>query len=97
MSRVLIVGATRGLGARLARQSASRPDVSVYGTTRSGSNGAPKDFPDSVRWLTGIDLMDSAVWDTLVSQLPDSNSPLSVAVSIMNTRFNVYGCRIPSS
>lgn len=79
MSRVLIVGATRGLGASLARQYASRPDVTVYGTTRS--NAAAKDFPENVKWLTGVDLMDSAVADTLVSQFPDSNNPLSAAVS----------------
>lgn len=78
MSGVLIVGATRGLGASLARQYASRPDFAVYGTTRS-SDG-PKDLPDSVTWLTGIDLMDSAVGDLLVSQLP-SSYPLSTAVS----------------
>jgi NAD(P)-dependent dehydrogenase (short-subunit alcohol dehydrogenase family) len=76
MSPILVVGATRGLGAELVKQYAALPDYTVYATTRS--NDAPHGFPANIKWLTGIDLMKSDVGDTLVSTLGASN-PLSAA------------------
>lgn len=63
---ILIVGATRGLGAALAKQYAEEGKV-VYATTRDTKE--PQGFPDSIRWTTGIDLMDERVGSKLVSEL----------------------------
>ncbi|XP_044721589.1 short chain dehydrogenase domain-containing protein [Hirsutella rhossiliensis] len=77
MSSVLIVGATRGLGASLAKQYAARAGAAVYGTTRSQS--VPPGFPPQVKWLPGIDLMDAGVGEALVKQLGDAK-PLSAVI-----------------
>lgn len=70
MPSVLIVGATRGLGASLVKRYASQADTTVYATSRSSSSH--EGFPSSVRWLHGIDLTKSSVGDDLVSQLKSS-------------------------
>jgi NAD(P)-dependent dehydrogenase (short-subunit alcohol dehydrogenase family) len=67
MSRVLVIGATRGLGASLIKAYASRPNTLSYGTTRSGQ--PPDGFPSSIKWLTGIDLMKEDACDRVVGQL----------------------------
>ncbi|KAK8102818.1 oxidoreductase [Apiospora sp. TS-2023a] len=67
MASVLIVGATRGLGASLTKQYASQPSTAVYATTRSGSG--PQGFPDRVKWLPNIDLLKSDIGDSLAGQL----------------------------
>ncbi|OLN96584.1 putative oxidoreductase [Colletotrichum chlorophyti] len=77
MSPILIVGATRGLGASLTKQYAADADNVVYGTTRS-SDG-PNGFPESVKWIPGIDLTDSKVGDKLVRLLSGSR-PLSTVI-----------------
>jgi short-subunit dehydrogenase len=76
-TKVLVVGATRGLGEHLAKQYASQPGTSVYGTARA--EHAPKGFPENIKWLTGIDLTDSQVGDKIVKSL-DSKDKLSVVV-----------------
>lgn len=79
MVSVLIVGATRGLGASLVKQYASQADTTVFATSRSSS--APEDFPSSVRWLHGIDLMKPSVGDDLAAQLKKTKAaPLDVVV-----------------
>lgn len=78
MSPVLIVGATRGLGASLTKQYAAQSGTTVYGTTRSKA-GPEKGFPESVKWLPEVDLMNSKVGDHLVSLLGGSK-PLSAVV-----------------
>lgn len=79
MSPVLIVGATRGLGASLVNQYASRPGAVVYGTTRS--NIVPSAFPAHVKWLPGLDLMESGAGDKLVELLQLGGAdPLSTVV-----------------
>jgi NAD(P)-dependent dehydrogenase (short-subunit alcohol dehydrogenase family) len=77
-TKVLVVGATRGLGEHLAKQYAAQDGTTAYGTARAES--APKEFPDKVKWLTGIDLTDSQVGDKIVKSL-DSKDKLSVVVS----------------
>lgn len=67
MPNVLIIGATRGLGAELAKAYASESLNLVYGTTRSAE--APKDFHENVKWIRNIDLMNSEVGGSLVNQL----------------------------
>lgn len=86
MVSVLIVGATRGLGASLTKQYASKSSNTVLGTARSTS--APKDLPESVKWLHEVDLTKSNVGDKITSQL-ENQKPLDVVV---RTRSNSIQC-----
>ncbi|EEA22842.1 oxidoreductase, short chain dehydrogenase/reductase family superfamily [Talaromyces marneffei ATCC 18224] len=75
MSNILIIGATRGLGASLATHYASLPTTStVYATTRSFKTPeSPKH--DKIRWLLNVDISEADVGYTLVSQIiPDSQT-----------------------
>jgi len=68
MPNVLIIGATRGLGASLATLYASQPSTTVYGTTRSAAG--PADFSSkSVHWVPNIDVSKPGVGEMLVNQL----------------------------
>jgi NAD(P)-dependent dehydrogenase (short-subunit alcohol dehydrogenase family) len=78
MPGILIVGATRGLGASIIKQYASQESAVVYGTTRSGS--PPSGFPENINWLRDIDLMSEDVGGKLVGSLGNSK-PLSTVVS----------------
>ncbi|KAG5986208.1 hypothetical protein E4U54_005550 [Claviceps lovelessii] len=83
MSSVLVVGATRGLGASLVRRYASEEmdpghGNTVYGTARSG--GRPGGFPDGVKWLTGVDLMEDSVGDDIVGQMGGDATPLAAVI-----------------
>lgn len=77
MVSVLVVGATRGLGASLAKRYASQAGTTVYATARASS--APDGFPDGVRWLHGVDLTRPDVGDALADQLRGL-PPLDVVV-----------------
>lgn len=84
MSSVLIVGATRGLGASLVKQYAKAAGNTVYGTTRSSQG--PGGFPEQVKWITGIDPTQPNVGEKLASSLLDASSqPLDSVVSVINT------------
>lgn len=66
---VLIVGATRGLGAALAKQYAEEGQV-VYATTRDTKPPHSSEaLPDKIQWVTGVDLLDEQVGGKLASQL----------------------------
>lgn len=55
MPSILIVGASRGLGASLVKTYAANPANTVYGTTRSSST--PSDLQrKNIEWLTPIDI-----------------------------------------
>ncbi|KAH6651875.1 oxidoreductase [Truncatella angustata] len=77
MPSILIVGATRGLGAELVKQYASQGDNTVYATSRSQSK--PEGFPDVVKWVSNIDLANSNVGDELAKQLKDEK-PLDTVI-----------------
>lgn len=93
MSPVLVIGGTRGLGASIVKQYAADAGNTVYGTTRSEEG--PEGFPNAVKWLPGIDLMDENVGKTLVSVLGGSK-PLSTVVcgSLLCTRPATAGERV---
>ncbi|KAG7149138.1 hypothetical protein HYQ46_001958 [Verticillium longisporum] len=74
MSPILIIGATRGLGAALIKRYAEQPGYTVYGTTRSSQ--APAHFPPQIKWLPDIDLTEQSVGSKLVSLLGGAQ-PLS--------------------
>ncbi|KAF3769447.1 NAD(P)-binding protein [Cryphonectria parasitica EP155] len=75
MVSALIIGGTRGLGASLVKEYASKSSNTVFSTARSGSG--PKDFPESVQWLSNIDLTKSTVGDDLATQL-SGKEPLDI-------------------
>ncbi|KAF4998156.1 hypothetical protein FGRMN_3360 [Fusarium graminum] len=80
MAVILVVGATRGLGASITKRYADKDGNTVYGTTRSSEG--PKDFPAGVKWLSDIDLTQSNVGDKLTSLL-DPSQPIDILVSVI--------------
>jgi len=68
MPNILIIGATRGLGASLAAAYASKPDNIVYGTTRSASGPSSEALKD-VKWVHHVDVASPSVGTSLVNQL----------------------------
>ncbi|CAL3967879.1 unnamed protein product [Diplocarpon coronariae] len=67
MPNILIIGATRGLGASLVNTYAAQNDTVVYGTTRNET--VPKGLHEKIIWLKGIDLSAEGVGAGLVNQL----------------------------
>lgn len=67
MPSILIIGATRGLGASLANAYATQPNTTVYGTTRAAVG--PKGLNEKIAWVPNIDVSDSGVGPRLVNQL----------------------------
>lgn len=68
MPNILIVGATRGLGASLANLYATDAANTVFGTTRSAS--APTgNLNEKIIWLKNIDVSQEDVGNHLVTQL----------------------------
>ncbi|KAK2629522.1 hypothetical protein QTJ16_000342 [Diplocarpon rosae] len=67
MPNILIIGATRGLGASLANTYAAQNDTVVYGTTRKDT--APNNLHEKILWVKGIDLSVEGVGARLVNQL----------------------------
>ncbi|KAJ9605909.1 hypothetical protein H2200_009758 [Cladophialophora chaetospira] len=71
MRNILVVGASRGLGAALVKHYASKPSTVVYATARSER---PRDDPNTknVKWVSNIDLMKSTCGSELASQVKDT-------------------------
>lgn len=67
MPNILIIGATRGLGASLANAYAAQKDTVVFGTTRKST--APEGLDGKIVWLKSVDVADSGVGAVLVNQL----------------------------
>ncbi|KAG4284166.1 3-oxoacyl-(acyl-carrier protein) reductase [Fusarium proliferatum] len=79
MAVILIVGATRGLGASLTKKYAEKSENTVYGTTRSSEG--PKDSPSGVKWLSDIDLIQSNAGQKLASLLDPAQPIDSVIIT----------------
>ncbi|KAH7265328.1 uncharacterized protein BKA55DRAFT_558639 [Fusarium redolens] len=79
MAVILIVGATRGLGASITKKYVEKSENTVYGTTRSSEG--PKDSPAEVKWLSNIDLMQSNVGQKLASLLDPAQPIDSVIIT----------------
>jgi hypothetical protein len=77
MLSILVVGATRGLGAELVKQYHSDHSSTVFATTRSGS--APEGFPEGINWVTNVDLTKPNVGDALTTQI-EVQKPLDAVV-----------------
>ncbi|EED15211.1 oxidoreductase, short chain dehydrogenase/reductase family superfamily [Talaromyces stipitatus ATCC 10500] len=85
MSTILIIGATRGLGASLTTYYASLPSTStIYATTRS--NKPPSNFPDhnnktKIHWLLNVDISKPDVGHNLTAQIiPHNNKKLDIII-----------------
>ncbi|KAL4736320.1 hypothetical protein BDV11DRAFT_17495 [Aspergillus similis] len=77
---ILIVGATRGLGASLRNLYATRSSTQVFATTRSDK--APEsDSHPNVSWLQNVDLTRPDVGEKLISQLPSSTRLAAVIIT----------------
>jgi NAD(P)-dependent dehydrogenase (short-subunit alcohol dehydrogenase family) len=85
MPNILIIGATRGLGASLANAYAAIPTNTVYGTTRSPS--APSNHSPNINWVPNIDLNKDGVGQALVNQL----GQLGVAGGMVEGKEEVRG------
>ncbi|KAJ5692933.1 hypothetical protein N7462_002356 [Penicillium macrosclerotiorum] len=77
-NNILIVGATRGLGAALATLYSNDPANRVFGTTRSASAPANE---SSVTWLTGIDVSRHNVGQNLIAQIPAATTLSTVIIT----------------
>jgi len=69
MPNILIIGATRGLGASLANQYAKQEGTTVYGTTRSAEAPKKKELDERIVWVKSVDVSVKDVGERLVSQL----------------------------
>ena len=69
MPNVLVVGATRGLGAALVSYYSQQPSTTVYATSRSSSTRSDSSKPNNVHWVTKIDLMSPSCGTKLASSL----------------------------
>ncbi len=67
MPNILIIGATRGLGASLANLYAAQNDTTVYGTTRRSEG--PKGHSEKIIWVKNIDVSETDACARLVNQL----------------------------
>jgi NAD(P)-dependent dehydrogenase (short-subunit alcohol dehydrogenase family) len=85
MSKILIIGATRGLGSSIAKQYAAKSGNVVYCTTRSCSGPQSSESP-SIKWVPNIDVADPGIGKSLVSKLKDLDAseakPFDIVVSI---------------
>ncbi|CAK7265156.1 hypothetical protein SEPCBS57363_001437 [Sporothrix epigloea] len=71
MPSILIVGATRGLGASLVKKYLEF-GWTVYGTTRSAEGPKPGDAPPGAKWVPKVDLMEKNVGVTIADYLGTS-------------------------
>jgi NAD(P)-dependent dehydrogenase (short-subunit alcohol dehydrogenase family) len=69
MPSILIIGATRGLGASLANLYAEDPSNTVFGTTRSSSAPTSQSSNKNIIWLKDIDVSQASIGTRLVDQL----------------------------
>jgi NAD(P)-dependent dehydrogenase (short-subunit alcohol dehydrogenase family) len=69
MPNILIIGATRGLGASLANLYAKQEGTTVYGTTRSAEAPKKKGLDERIVWAKSVDVSERDVGERLVHQL----------------------------
>jgi NAD(P)-dependent dehydrogenase (short-subunit alcohol dehydrogenase family) len=69
MPNILIIGATRGLGASLANEYATQEDTTVYGTTRKSEAPTGGEHNEKIVWVKGIDVSEKEASSKLVEEL----------------------------
>lgn len=77
MSNVLVIGASRGLGASLVKAYATDSGNQVFATARST---VPSNSTSNVTYLSGIDIATEGAGHDLVSRLSKSVSTLDVVI-----------------
>lgn len=77
MLNVLVVGASRGLGASLVKKYATENTGSVFATSRSTE--PPKPI-QNVTFVTGIDICSPSAGSKLVSRLNELKAKLDVLI-----------------
>lgn len=89
-SRILIVGATRGLGASLVDHYSSDPQNIVHATTRSGCPSDEEEhrsmLSDNMRWIFSADLTKPNVGEVITFQV--LGGPFDVIVCLTFSRLN---------
>ncbi|KAF1987626.1 NAD(P)-binding protein [Aulographum hederae CBS 113979] len=79
MPTVLVVGATRGLGAEIVKKYSSDSSNTVFGTTRSADTpSSPK--ADNIKWIPSIDVASPSAGKTLASTLSEEKAALDIVV-----------------
>ena len=78
-NNILIVGATRGLGASLAEAYSRVPTSHVFGTSRSSTQGSSAN--PRVTWIKEIDISHHDAGQKLTSQLPASSKLSTVIIT----------------
>ncbi|KAJ5684009.1 uncharacterized protein N7477_000354 [Penicillium maclennaniae] len=76
-NNILVVGASRGLGASLGALYSKDPSNHVFGTTRSSS----PESTSSITWLTEVDVAQPDVGQKIVSQLPQAAKLSTVIIT----------------
>lgn len=79
-NNILILGATRGLGASLRKLYASKSSTkTVYATARAAS--PPSEVESGVTWIPNVDVSQPDVGQKLVSQIPPSTKISTAVIS----------------
>ena len=77
MPNILVIGATRGLGAELASQYARR-EYSVTGTARSAERPHGTQHHHDIRWITGIDVGEEVAGKKIADALKGHKQDLVI-------------------
>ncbi len=77
MSNVLIVGASRGLGASLVNEYAANGKNSIYATSRSAK---PPASTEQVKYIPGIDIAKETAGQELVSHMKSLGATLDIVI-----------------
>jgi short-subunit dehydrogenase len=76
MPSILIIGASRGLGAELVKKYASSNHNTVFATSRSGKS-EPPDAGSNVTWIPGIDVAEESAGSKLAAAC---KSPIDIVI-----------------
>ena len=77
MPNILVVGATRGLGASLVKTYLSSPSNYVFGTSRGSKTPSNT---DSLKYISNIDLASESAGSTLAKAIADDVEKLDVVI-----------------
>lgn len=82
MARILIVGATRGLGASLVKTYSHVPNNYIYGTSR-GSEVPPAS--PNIKYISGIDVAEERAGSRLVEAISDKLDLVIISAGYFGT------------
>ena len=77
MPNILIVGATRGLGASLVQSYSSKPDNYVFGTSRNSDTPTAS---HNINYIPGIDVAEEAAGSRLVNAIKPTGEALDTVI-----------------